>query len=101
MEVQLDDRHAELINRVVEYVRDEDPLAIRWISRKAWKDSKEIFKLKIMSRAARGEITEECANKLCWLVDEISRMHLDEEERKNVTYKVFRLVRMFVRGEKK
>jgi hypothetical protein len=101
MEVRLDDRHAELINKVVEYVRDEDQLVIWWISRKSWKDSKEIFKLKIMSRAAQGEITEECANKLCWLVDEISRMHPNEEERKEVTYQVFRLVRMFAKGERK
>jgi hypothetical protein len=101
MEVRLDDRHAELINKVVEYVRDENPLAIRWISMKARNDSKEIFKLKIMSYAARDEITEECANKLCWLVDEISRMHPNEEERKNVTYEVFRLVRMFAKGERK
>jgi len=96
--MRLDDRHAELINKVVEYVRDEDPLAIRWISRKALKDSKEIFKLKIMSSATRDEITEECASKLCWLVDEISRMHPNEEERKEVTYQVFKLLRMFAKG---
>jgi hypothetical protein len=48
VEVRLDDRHAELINKVVEYVRGEDPLVIWWISRKSWKDSKGIFKLKIM-----------------------------------------------------
>jgi hypothetical protein len=101
VEVRLDDRHAELIKKLEEYVRKENPLVIRWISMKTRNDSKEIFKLKIMSYAARNKISEECASKLCWLVDEISRLHPNEEERKNVTYEVFRLVRMFAKGKRK
>jgi len=96
--VQLDDRHAELLNRVRGYVRSERPLQIYRIARRACKDSKELLKLEIRAFAEQDKIDRGCAERLCWLIDEISRMHSNDEERREVTCRMFKILRMFARG---
>jgi hypothetical protein len=95
--VQLDDRHAELVNKVRGYLKGERKQQLYRLVNAACRDSRELLKVKIMGLAEQKKVSEECASKLCWLVDEISRLHPREEERREVTCEIFKILRMFTK----
>jgi hypothetical protein len=97
--VKLDDRHAELVNRVRVFLRGERKQQLYRIVNAACRDNKEVLKVKIRGLAEQDKISQECAEKLCWLVDEVARMHRDEEERREVTCEMFKILRMFTGGK--
>jgi hypothetical protein len=97
--VKLDDRHAELVNRVRVFLRGERKQQLYRIVNAACRDSKEVLKVKIRGLAEQDKLSQECAEKLCWLVDEVARMHSDEEERREVTCEMFKILRMFSGGK--
>jgi len=97
--VKLGDEHAQLVNRVRGFLSGERKQQLYKIVSAACRDSKEMLKVKIRGLAEQNKISQECAEKLCWLVDEVSRMHPDEEERRKVTCEIFKILRMFTGGK--
>jgi len=93
---ELTDKHARLIESVIQDIRNERKRQFYKIVNSARKDSKEILKVKINGLASENKLRKETASKLCKIVDEIARESSgDENKRKRITYEVFKILRMF------
>ncbi|MEM2954132.1 MAG: hypothetical protein QXU21_07680 [Candidatus Bathyarchaeia archaeon] len=100
--VELTYKHADLVNKVIPFVRRTRKRAFYKIVNAACKDDKEILKVKIRALANAKKLGQNGIDKqLCWVVDEIAKQcGQNEKLRKQVTCEVFKILRMFTASER-
>lgn len=65
----------------------------------AGRDEREVLKLKIKGLARQNKLkSEKTAEALCRLIDFIARNSRNEDERRKITYEIFKVLRMFTKS---
>jgi len=94
---RLKNEHARLIESVVPLLQNERKRQFYKIVNSACSDEKEILKVKIRGLASEKKLRGEVSSKLCWLADRVADGCRNEEERREVTCEIFKVLRMFTK----
>lgn len=97
--VKLEDKHAKMIQGVLIDVRRIKKGQFHKLVNAACRDDKEILKIKINAMASDRKLDVKAARRLSHLVDEIASQYRDDDERKQVTCEIFKILRMFTGGQ--
>lgn len=100
--LSLPDEFVKNVRDVIPVVKGMSRGSFYRILRAVKRANKEELKLLIDGLAADEKLGKEgqkIASKLCWLIDDIASKHTDEDDRKDVTYRSFRLLAYFTRKD--
>jgi hypothetical protein len=94
--VEISDEEAKLIDEVTGYIEDVTRgMFHNEILMKSKRKGKEALKLHIKGLGAEGKISGKARDKLCWLIEEIAKRHVEEGERRIVTYRALNALEPF------